>query len=193
MAPHSSNVVQAPTGPRVLLLTGEKGVGKSTLLREVINKLRCEVAGFVTEPVLDHDHRVGYRMIDLCTGKEATIAQRVPHSTAARGGPFVVNHQAFEVFGAALVREASRRADLIVMDEIGCMEQGAPLFQEAVRACLASGKPVICVVQAAKCAFVEELLATYRTEVVRVSAVQMEKTRGLILERVRKWGLCDVG
>lgn len=175
--------------PRLVILTGKKGVGKSTIVRNVVGRLQCQVGGFRTEPVLEDGQRIGYQLVDLTTGANITIARRVPESKAVRGGPFAVEREAFDQFGAAVLSRASKSADVIVMDEIGCMEQGAPLFQEAVRACLASGRPVICVVQAGKCDFVRELLAKYRADVLHVSPGKMEKARLLLMERLRQWGV----
>ncbi len=132
---------------------------------------------------------MGYELVNLGTGERATIATRVPGATSPRGGPFIVNREAFDEFGVAVVHQASLEAELVVMDEVGCMEQETVAFQEAVGACLASGKPVICVVQMGRCDFVRELLTRYEHGVVRVSREGLATIQAVVADHLRQWGL----
>lgn len=175
--------------PRVIILTGEKGVGKSSIVRSLLARTSCAVGGFLSEPVTASAQRVAYELVDLQTGERKAFARRVPWSRAPRGGPFLVDRGVFESFGARIVRRACRNADLVVMDEIGCMEDASPAFRRAVMRCLASGVPVLAVVQRGECAFVRELLAAFRHDVVRVNAGEEERVRATVLAKLREWGV----
>ncbi len=178
-----------PASPRVIILIGEKGVGKSTLVQSLLAKMSCTVGGFLTEAVTASGQRVAYELMDLQTGERKVFARRVPWSCAPRGGPFDVDRGVFDDFGARVVRRASQTADLVVMDEIGCMEEGSVAFQKAVTRCLASGVPVLAVVQRGKCAFVRDLLTTFRDGKVEVNAGEEERVCAMVLAKLREWGV----
>ncbi|MGQ9561154.1 MAG: nucleoside-triphosphatase [Candidatus Oleimicrobiaceae bacterium] len=190
MRHHPNNCVRhMRVFPRVIILTGEKGVGKSSIVRSLLTRTSCAVGGFLSEPVTASAQRVAYELVDLQTGERQIFARRVPWSCAPRGGPFLVDRGVFEGFGAHIVRGACRHADLVVMDEIGCMEDGCPAFRKAVTRCLASGVPALAVVQQGECAFVKELLAAFRHDIVPVSAGEEERVWAIVLAKLREWGV----
>jgi len=175
--------------PRVIILTGEKGVGKSSIVRAALARVKCKIGGFFTVPVETSAQRVGYELLDLQTGEKRIFARRVPGSHAPRGGPFVVDQEVFNSFGTQVIERARQSADIVVMDEIGCMEQGALVFQEAIRGCLRSGIPVLCVVQLGGCSFVRDLLATYPGDVLQVSFAEQERICSAALAKLKQWGV----
>ncbi|MBC7187674.1 MAG: hypothetical protein H5U38_11635, partial [Calditrichaeota bacterium] len=166
--------------PRVILLTGEKGAGKTSLVRSVLAHVRCAVGGFATEAVSASGHRIGYEIVDLLTGERMLFASRVPESRAPRGGPFTVDRGVFDSFGAQVVERARQRAELVVMDEIGCMERDSLFFQEAIWTCLTSGVPTIAVVQTGECLFVRELMAAFKSHLLHVSIGEKDRIRAKV-------------
>jgi len=124
-----------------LLLTGAPGIGKSTLVRRVIETLPDRtLRGFLTEEIREQQQRVGFS-IRTVDGLAATLAHvRLVSPTGV--GPYRVNLAALEqIVDAALLPAPG--VDLYVIDEIGKMECCSPRFVGAAERLLAGTVPVL--------------------------------------------------
>jgi len=113
-----------------LLLTGNPGCGKTTLIRRVVARLRCPVGGFYTEEIREGSARVGFKVITF-DGQEGILAH-VGSSSPLRVGKYGVDLRALETVGVASVRRALSENALAVIDEIGPMELFSQAFCQVV-------------------------------------------------------------
>lgn len=127
----------------VLLITGMPGVGKTTLIRRVAERLQgVKVGGFYTEEQREAGQRTGFRLLDF-EGRALTFAH------VGFGGPRVsrygVDVAALDARADALL---APRPDVAVylVDEIGKMECLSPRFVAAMRRLLASDRRVVATV-----------------------------------------------
>ena len=128
---------------RVLLITGMPGVGKTTLIRRVAERLHgARLGGFYTEELREAGARTGFRLVDF-EGHAFTFAH------AGFSGPRVsrygVDVATLDARAEALL---APRADvaLYLVDEIGKMECLSPRFVAAMRRLLDSGSCVVATV-----------------------------------------------
>lgn len=127
---------------RVWLLTGRPGVGKTTCLRRVLERLASLPAGgFFTEEIRERERRVGFALVTL-SGERAILAH-VQHRGEPHVGKYGVDVAALDRIGVPAIHDAVRRRALVVIDEIGRMEMTSAAFRLAVEAALASGVPVL--------------------------------------------------
>jgi nucleoside-triphosphatase len=118
-----------------LLVTGKPGVGKTTFVERVVDRLRgsLRLAGFTTAEVRGPDQqRLGFRIVTV-DAKQGELA-RVGLRSGVRVGRYGVNVEAFELL--ALPELARGNVDLIVIDEIGKMECASARFRRAVEKAL---------------------------------------------------------
>jgi len=128
-----------------IFVTGPPRSGKSTLIEKIIDELFKKgftVGGISTPEVREKGRRIGFKIIDLATGKWSWMAHTnisSPHRVSKYG----VDLEAIQNIGVKAILSAVENADAIIVDEIGKMELFSKTFQEAVRKALDSSKIVI--------------------------------------------------
>jgi nucleoside-triphosphatase len=141
-----------------LLVTGKSGVGKTTLLERVIERLRgsIRVAGFTTGEVRGPEgERVGFDVVTV-DGKRGELA-RAGLRGRVRVGRYGVNLEEFERL--ALPELVRRDVDLIAIDEIGKMECASGRFRRAAEDALDSPVSVLATIGIAHVPFFDALRA----------------------------------
>lgn len=139
-----------------LLLVGKPGVGKTTIVEQVVSRLRDDgwrLSGFFTREVrAASGERTGFKIItlDAAEGELARIGldslprsfQRGPaRARFGRVGRYGVNLAELERLALPQLRR--RDVDLIVIDEIGKMECASARFCRAVEDALDSPVSVL--------------------------------------------------
>jgi len=124
-----------------LLITGLPGVGKTTLIKKLSEKLKhLHPAGFYTEEIKEARQRKGFELLSL-DGKRGVLSHihiKSPH----RVGKYKVDIEAFEnlLDGIPFFSPSTR---LIIIDEIGKMECLSDPFKNLLKRILDSEKLVI--------------------------------------------------
>jgi nucleoside-triphosphatase len=155
------------------LLTGKPGIGKTTIIRFLVQSLRGKVGGFLTEEIREKGVRAGFRLRDL-SGGEAILAHTSfpgPH----RVGRYGVSIEAMKEVGIPALKRAIVRSDLIVIDEIGKMELFCPAFQQAILEALDSVRPVLGVLQERPSALLQRIEARGDTRTITVTFENRER------------------
>ncbi|MEW5708754.1 MAG: nucleoside-triphosphatase [Pseudomonadota bacterium] len=131
---------QGRNPPRVLLLTGAPGIGKTTVIRRVAEALRgLKLGGFYTEELREAGKRVGFLLVDF-DGQALTLAHAgLPGPRVSKYG---VDVAALDGRAQALLAPRPEVAVYLV-DEIGKMECLSARFVAAMGRLLASGRPVV--------------------------------------------------
>lgn len=146
---------KVPTSYHHLFLTGLPGVGKTTLIRRVVEALAgTRLGGFYTEEIRAAGLRQGFRLITF-KGEESVIAH-VDFSQRYSVGKYGVDVAAIDRLADASLAIAAD-IDLYVVDEIGKMECLSPRFGAAIRALLDSDKPLLATVAKQGGGLIEEV------------------------------------
>jgi nucleoside-triphosphatase len=133
---------------RVLLLTGDPGVGKTTLLIKTVDSLKAKgisVGGMISREAREGNARVGFEIIDLTSNRHGWLAH-VSQKTGPQVGKYHVNLEDLDNIGAKAISEAVEKCFAVAVDEIGLMELFSPKFKQAVKQALESKKLVLAVV-----------------------------------------------
>ncbi len=169
-----------------IFLTGVVRTGKTTALNAALSLLKPQrISGFrtVKEPsaipqaigevyivpsdgaaALDRDHLVGIRWGD---------------------GAFSAFPGAFEAGGCAILEAVPCTADLILMDELGVMEQQARRFCAAVLALLEGGIPVLGVIKPLRSPLLDAVRSHAKTTVIELNEGNRDSLPELIASLLR--------
>ncbi|MDR2360788.1 MAG: nucleoside-triphosphatase [Oscillospiraceae bacterium] len=151
-------------------LTGEPGVGKSTIIEEAIRELRNygkSVAGYYTTREITSERKT-FWINDYVTGESVVMA------VGDSNGNFEVNYDAFEIFAAEAI---SRPADVIVLDELGVFEEPCEKFKATVYELLGKPQTVLGVLKLRGGEFLDSIKAR---EDVRITEVTIENRDSLM-------------
>jgi nucleoside-triphosphatase len=158
-----------PERPLRLLLEGRPAVGKTTVARRLVARLReadVPVAGFVTEELRDRGSRIGFA-VDTFDGGQAVLAH-VDLSGPPRVGKYGVDLAAFERLALPVLASVPDGA-VAVIDELGKMELASEAFRSAVVRLLEQPVTFVATVHVASHPFTDPLKRRPDMEVVRVT------------------------
>ena len=115
-----------------ILLTGKPGVGKTTVVKKVVQKLKDKVIGFWTEDIRDKlNKRTGFKIVTT-EGTEAILASKYLFETPYKVGSYYVDVETFEKIVIPVLEKALKEDKTVVIDEIGKMELFSKRFISVV-------------------------------------------------------------
>lgn len=167
-----------------ILLTGKPGIGKTTVIRKVMDKLTCSVGGFYTQEIREHGTRVGFKIASL-NGKEGILAH-VNYRGKYRVSKYGVNLTDLENIGVRALEDALEHCELIIMDEIGRMETFSGLFTTAVIKCLDADKPVLGTIQKRSSPFLDSIRTRKDVDIIEVDTTNRVRLPEIVLSKICK-------
>lgn len=130
---------------RLLFLTGQPGVGKTSVLLLVVDALKAkgyDIRGMISREVREQGTRVGFEIIDLYTGQKGWLAH-IRQPSGPQVAKYRVNLDDLKNIGVNSIVNATKNADVIIVDEIGPMELFSQAFKNAILQAADSTKPLL--------------------------------------------------
>jgi len=124
-----------------ILLTGQPGSGKTTVLQRVLEDADFSAGGFLTTEIRRGNQRVGFTLETL--DNQRGILAHIDIPDGPRVGKYRVDISSLEKVGVTALKDAVENSDVIVIDEIGKMELLSESFQSVVEKALSASKPVL--------------------------------------------------
>jgi nucleoside-triphosphatase len=168
-----------------VLITGRPGVGKTTLIKRIVEALPS-AAGFYTEEIREGGSRKGFNLVGLSGPKgsvaglsqgAATALAHVEFKGPHRVGKYGVDVRGFEGF---LDELSPGEAGLVVIDEIGKMECLSEKFRILVKEILKSDKTVVATIAQKGTPFIEGLKRMPGVRLLEIT----EGNRGRLLKEI---------
>jgi len=161
-----------------IILTGSRGVGKTTLLEKLLSCCSVPVYGFVTRSTPRRED--GFHSIYLHPADGSREQSPDNHIGDCCYGRRTTHPEVFSSLG---IQYLTHKADgIIAMDELGFMETDAPDFCQAVLNCFDGDVPVLAVCKDKPgVPFLEQVLAHPKAQVYQVT----EENRDVLYEKLR--------
>lgn len=161
-----------------LLLTGKPGIGKTTLIKKILDECTLRAGGFYTQEILENGTRLGFEIITL-SGQRGILAH-VRMKGRHRVGKYRVDLAEIDRVAVQSLIDALEQDEIIVIDEIGKMELFSNKFKNAVLVALDSQKTVLGTISMAQTIFINKIRQSPEVEIFWVT----EKNREAIFERI---------
>ncbi len=142
--------------PNNILITGDKYVGKSTIVKRILDKLNLKPGGFVVGRTGNIDQWLSFYLADPLDyyfhwqGKNSARFKKKCQIFATREHPahdWEVRPEVFDDKGVQFLETGKNFRDIVIMDELGRFELKAFEFQKRVFEIMDSPKPVLAVVK----------------------------------------------
>jgi nucleoside-triphosphatase THEP1 len=115
----AGNYLQFGNQPRLIIITGESGAGKTTACQFLIHRARqqcCQTAGLVSPPVYRSGKKVAIDLTDISTGETRRLAWK--RELPALGWEF----DPAAIFWGNQVLDELPVSPLLILDELGPLE-----------------------------------------------------------------------
>ncbi|MHC4739900.1 MAG: NTP transferase domain-containing protein [Planctomycetota bacterium] len=132
---------------KLILWVGEKHSGKTTSAAELAQAARAKgitIAGLLAPSIYNKGELTGFDVLDLRT--EALAALAIRRSGEGRGEPYTFTAEGLKVGRSALSADATKSAELIIVDEFGPLELSGGGWRKDVDSLLTSSDAVILLV-----------------------------------------------
>lgn len=160
-----------------IFLTGISGCGKSTLINKILNTLNIEYSGYRTKPYCIKDLSKGFYMEGYIESKNNFS----PISIKFEGEKPIPIVETFEILGCEILRNSisDLNTRLILMDEIGVLEDKALNFKKEIINCLKCEKLVLGVIKKKNNDFLNYLRETKDVTILDIEDKSNEALRDI--------------
>ncbi len=134
VAEELGNASGRASGPRIVVVVGDPGQGKTGLVQDIARRCReagLPVAGVVQPAVTEEGIRVGYDLLDVATGDRRPFARSA--ASVAPGSPRYTFESSGWDWAADRIRRGRQDAKVIVVDELGRLEASGGGHLRALR------------------------------------------------------------
>jgi nucleoside-triphosphatase len=150
-----------------LFLTGNPGVGKTTLICAITERLEgIMCVGFYTEEKRQSGQRTGFRVVTL-DGQEGTLASLGRQKPTV--GKYSIHVEKFEKLVLRYLDPVTTSADLYVIDEIGKMELLSRQFKIRITELLAEPTNLLATISKKGNGFIDQIKRRSDIEIVEVT------------------------
>jgi nucleoside-triphosphatase len=166
-----------------LFLTGTPGIGKTTLIRALVERLEgIACAGFYTKETKQNGHRTGFRIVAL-DGRETTLASLGSRKPTV--GKYSIHVEEFEKLVLRYLDPVTTPADLYVVDEIGKMELLSHSFRTRIIELLAQPTSVLATISKKGNGFIDQLKRRRDVEIIEVTRKNRDELPEQLTAKIR--------
>ena len=165
-----------------ILITGQVGVGKTTLIDSILRQVRAPVYGFRTKKAGTGPSGEAPVYIHPATGEMVQRADHIVGISSPKGATAYA--EVFDGAGLKLLTDIPA-GSVVLMDELGFMESGAPAFTEAALRILDGPYHVLAAVKPANTPFLTRVRAHTGALLYTITVENRDDLRERILADLR--------
>jgi nucleoside-triphosphatase len=156
---------------------------------DLLKNAKWKAGGMISQEVRERGTRVGFKLIDIATGKEGWLAH-IRQPAGPRISKYRVNLHDLNEVGVRAIENALEVADIIIIDEVGPMELFSDKFKDSVMKSIKSEKPLLGTIHwKARDPLIDFIKASKNVKIYEVTFRNREILPRLIFETLSKWHL----
>lgn len=163
-----------------IFITGERGIGKSTLLNKVIKNVDCSIGGFIQEKIFNNKRTV-FNVNSLYNLKDSYTIGIYDKEKEVLDSDMRV----FNTISEEILLKSLDNSELIILDELGFMEEKAPLFKDTVFKILNSDTTVLGVLKECDTNFIKQIKMRKDVQVIRINENNRDSIEDKILHMLK--------
>lgn len=177
---------------RHILICGKRQVGKTTLINRVISDAGRPVYGFVTKSSAPDESGIRHIGMYPAGNSDSTDGTKKLSPDNHIGDTcekvLSINTEVFDRLGVSLIRRACPDG-ILIMDELGFMEENAYEFRNAVLAALGSDIPILAAVKDTdkECSFLEAVRNHPDAELLMIDKENRDALFRYVRDIVKEW------
>ncbi len=167
-----------------ILLTGQPGVGKTTFIRKLVDRLTdLRPCGFYTVEIRESGLRKGFALEGL-DGSRGILAH-VDFRSPCRVSKYGVDVEGFDAFLRSLSLPGSA-CPVVIIDEIGKMECFSVLFRAIVKSILSSDKVLVATIAMKGGGIISDIKQRSDIVIVELNTANRDSLVPAVLEMIRE-------
>lgn len=163
-----------------IFITGARGYGKTTAINKTIHLLNKEVSGFESRKKIMTNEKEFYIYDILDKKSDCLIAYANINSNP------IANIEGFENLGCEILKKAILSDNVIIMDEIGFLEENAPKFKQCVIDSLDSSNIVIGVLKKFNGKFINYIKSRNDVILIELTLENRNEIPNQILKHIKR-------
>lgn len=160
-----------------ILLTGEPRVGKSTILKKIVEKHNIKDYILARE-IRKNDERIGFELIT--PNRNVQFAFRKLTPIMPRVGSYWIDLKAINDVCIPVFEKVINNSSFFVFDEFGAMQMMSPEFRKSAYKLLDSGVPLLASITKTNFPWVKKIKSMEEVEVIEVS----KENRNRLAEKI---------
>ncbi|SDZ10829.1 nucleoside-triphosphatase [Proteiniborus ethanoligenes] len=167
-----------------LFITGEIGIGKTTIINKIIDKLNCSVGGYSTDREIVNGKKI-FTAKSLLDDTERCIFAKIHMAN----GHKEIYEDSFRYCIISILEKSLSKADVIILDELGFMEDNIIQFTSYVHSLLDSDRFILGVLKKHDCQFISSIRSRKDVLVVDVNKDNRDSILDELLSMIKSYGV----
>lgn len=167
-----------------IFLTGEKRVGKSTIISKIIEDIDLKIGGYMTEREVSN-HGRAFTIRSLSNREEKYTIAKVDDRSLEKE----IYIESFKSQLPQMLDRDLENCDFLVLDELGFMENDIQAFTSKIYEILDSDKFVFGVVKAHDCEFLNKIRSRDDVKIIEITRENRDWIGEKIVRDLREMGV----
>lgn len=169
-----------------IFFTGTVGIGKSTALKRVLEEVNVSIGGFLTKK---NTYQWGSEIsiTSLNNYNDTHIFARV--GIGEDISEAVIDIDTFDTYAVEIIDKSLNSRDIIVMDELGVLENKAYKFQQKVYEAIDSEKLVLGILKQRESEFLDNIRQRANVKVIEVNEVNRDECYRIGIDILNQHGI----